>query len=105
MIKAKDIKYISKRVKKYKKLLKNEIDPIKQLEYKRLIRKEEYNLIDVEYQLLNIRSELSKSIFIDRYIKGLTGIQMCQRYNMSKTTVYKKLSSARLEFEGNKVNS
>ena len=103
MIKAKDIKHIKNRLDKYKKLLKNEMDLIKQLEYKRLIRKEEYKLIDVDYQLLNINSELGKRLFIDRYIKGLTGIQICQRYNMSKTTVYKKLSRARLEFEGNKV--
>ena len=107
MVKAKDIRKIPKEIEKYKKLLEKETDPIKQLKYKRLLREQEYNLMDVESQLINIDiaiyrdTELHKSMFVDKYVKGLTVEQMKEKYMMSNQTVYRRLNRAKLAFESN----
>lgn len=105
MVKAKDIRKIPKEIEKYKKLLEKETDPIKQLKYKRLLREQEYNLMDVESQLMNIDiaiyrdTELHKNMFVDKYVKGLTVEQMKEKYMMSDQTVYRRLNRAKLAFE------
>ncbi|MFR9290876.1 MAG: hypothetical protein ACLVL6_14020 [Clostridium paraputrificum] len=107
MVKAKDIRNIPKEIEKYKKLLEKETDPIKQLKYKMLLREQEYRLMDVEYQLINIEiaiyrdTELHKNMFVDKYIKGLTVEQMKEKYMMSDQTVYRRLNRAKLAFESN----
>lgn len=108
MVKAKDIRKIPKEIEKYKKLLEKETDPIKQLKYKRLLREQEYNLMDVESQLMNIDiaiyrdTELHKNMFVDKYVKGLTVEQMKEKYMMSDQTVYRRLNRAKLAFENDR---
>lgn len=107
MVKAKDIRKIPKEIEKYKKLLDKETDPIKQLKYKRLLREQEYNLMDIEIQLMNIDiaiyrdTELHKNMFVDKYVKGFTVEQMKEKYMMSDQTVYRRLNRAKLAFESN----
>ena len=108
MVKAKDIRKIPKEIEKYKKVLDKETDPIKQLKYKRLLREQEYNLMDIEIQLMNIDidiyidTELHKNMFVDKYVKGLTVEQMKEKYMMSDQTVYRRLNRAKLAFENDR---
>lgn len=107
MVKAKNIIKIKKDFDKYKKLLDNECDFIKQLKYKRLIRECEYNLMDVESQLFNIEislyknSKLHKDVFVDRYINNIPVERLVDKYGVSRSTLYRILNKATKSFEVN----
>ncbi|UZP03337.1 hypothetical protein JW813_16755 [Clostridium botulinum] len=105
MIKAKEIKNIKDNILKYKSLINKETIPIQIIKFKNKLKEEQYKLMDVECQLFKIdihiykNPELYKQIFIDKYINGLTGKQIILKYNMPRTTLYKKLSFAKKAFE------
>lgn len=102
MIKANDIKNIYKDKKKYNRLLRNEKDLAKQLKYKRILREYEYKLIEIELQLnyISIKEEaLCRQLFVDKYIKGASIEMLVDKYNMSKSTIYKILNDAKELFE------
>ena len=105
MVKAKDIKSIKENIIKYKDLLANQTDLIQIFKLESEIKEQQYRLMDVESQLLNIdiglykNAQLHKQIFIDKYINGLTGKQLINKYNIPRTSLYKLLSTARTLFE------
>lgn len=105
MIKAKDIKKIEEEHKEYIKLLKNETNTTKQLEYKLLVIEYEYKLMDIELQLLNIElglhkdEELYKNIFIDKYINKIPVERLVDKYRISRTKIYKVINKAKDLFE------
>lgn len=109
MIKAKSIRSIKDNIIKYKKLLDHAVDPLERLKLEIKLKEQQWHLSDVEYQLTNIDiylrkdSELYKSLFIDRYVYGLTQNQLINKYNMASTTLYKKLAIAREVFEGKSI--
>jgi len=82
MVKAKDIRSIKDNIMKYKVELDKEADPIQIFKIKNKIIEQQYRLMDVECQLVNIDMYLykdvqpHKEIFMDRYINGLTGNQL-----------------------------
>ncbi len=108
MVKAKEIRNIIKNIKKYKNLLNKEMDPVEKFKLENKLKLQQYGLMDVEVQLLNIDvylyrdKKLYKDIFIDKYINGLTGVQLILKYNITRTKLYKKLASARIAFENDK---
>lgn len=105
MIKAKSIKKIKEEHKKYRRLLNDEKDIIKQLKYKRILREYEYKLHKIEFQLNNIATEEDntyRQLFIDRYIKGMTIEILIDKYRMSKTTIYRILNKSKELFENNR---
>lgn len=93
---------------KYKSLINKETIPIQIIKLKNKLKEEQYKLMDVECQLFKIdihiykNTKLYKRIFIDKYINGLTAKQMILKYNMPRTTLYKKLANARAAFENDK---
>ncbi len=104
IVKAKDIKGINKDYVKYKKLLEKETDLVKQLKYKRLLRELEYKKMDIDFQLLNISishkaGELHKKVFIDRFINNIPADRLIDKYNVSRSTIYKILRKAIEIFE------
>ena len=105
MVKAKNIRKIKEDLERYKKLLEKETDFIKSLKYKRLIRECEFNLQDVEIQLYNFDiyiyndEGLHKKILIDRYIYNVSVQLLADKYNVSRTSVYRFLGKAREVFE------
>lgn len=102
MIKAKSIKKIQEDHKKYKMLLENEKDIIRQLKYKRILREYEYKLFKIELQLSNIATEEEdtyRQLFIDRYIKGIPIEILIDKYRMSKSSIYRVLNRAKELFE------
>jgi len=105
MVKAKDIISIRDNIIKYKDLLDNETDLIQIFKLESKIKEQQYSLMDVESQLLNIEiglyrnAQLHKQIFIDKYINGLTGKQLINKYNIPRTSLYKLVSTARTLFE------
>lgn len=107
MVKAKDIRSIKDNIMKYKADLDKETDFVKRLKIESKIREQQYRLMDVECQLLNIEiylykdDQLYKQVFMDRYINGLTQNQLIKKYNIGITTLYKKLRTARGAFEDN----
>lgn len=109
MIKAKDIINIKKEHEKYKKLSENETDIVKRMKYGRIFRDYEDKLMDIELQLLNIESELyrdielHKSLFVDRYINNIPVERLVDKYNISRTSLYKILKRAEKEFEYDRV--
>ncbi|NFN81859.1 hypothetical protein FDB25_15830 [Clostridium botulinum] len=108
MVKAKEIRSIIKKIKKYKNLLNKEMDPVEKFKLENQLKLQQYSLMDVEVQLLNIDvylyrdKQLYKDIFIDKYINGLTGNQLIIKYKISRTTLYEKLAGARAAFENDK---
>ena len=108
MIKAKSIRSIKENIIKYKKLLEKTMDPQEKLKLEFKLKEQQWRLSDVEYQLTNLDiylykdAELYKSLFIDRYVYGLTQNQLVDKYDMSTSTLYKKLGIARAVFEGKK---
>ncbi len=105
MVKAKDIKNIKNNILRYKSLINKERDLMQIIRLKNELKEEQYKLMDIECQLFKIEtylyknSKLYKQIFIDKYINGISGRQMILKYNMPRTTLYKKLSSAKRAFE------
>ncbi|NFN95542.1 hypothetical protein FDB28_16095 [Clostridium botulinum] len=105
MVKAKEIRSIIKNIKKYKNLLNKEMDPVEKFKFENELKLQQYSLMDVEFQLLNIDvylyrdKQLYKDIFIDKYINGLTGNKLIIKYNITRTTLYNKLSIVRKVFE------
>ena len=105
MIKVKDIKEIQEAHKKYKRLLANEKDFIKQLKYKRILREYEYKISQIELQLNNLsikEDDTYRQLFIDRYIKGMTIEILIDKYIMSKSSIYRILNRAKELFESNR---
>lgn len=105
MIKVKDIKKIQEAHKKYKRLLANEKDFIKQLKYKRILREYEYKISQIELQLNNLsikEDDTYRQLFIDRYIKGMTIEILIDKYIMSKSSIYRILNRAKELFESNR---
>lgn len=106
MVKAKDIRSIKKNIIKYKADLNKETNPMQIFKIKNKIREQQYDLMDVECQLFNIdiylyqHAPLYKQIFMDKYINGLTGNQLINKYDMARTTIYKILKTSREAFEG-----
>ena len=104
IVKAKDIKGINKDYVKYKKLLDKETDIVKQLKYKRLLRELEYKKMDIDFQVLNISisrkgGELHKKVFIDKFINNISADRLVDKYNISRTTIYRILRKAIKIFE------
>ena len=105
MVKAKEIRSIIRNIKKYKNLLNKQMRPVEKFKLENELRLQQYSLMDVEVQLLNIDvylyrdKQLYKDIFIDKHINGLTGNQLILKYNMPRTTLYKKLNFAKKAFE------
>lgn len=110
MVKAKDIRSVMNNIKKYKADLEKETDLLQKLKFENKIREQQYELMDVEIQLLDIELDLHKDaqlyvqIFIDKYINELTITQLAIRYNMSRTSIYRYLSRALAVFEGKRIN-
>lgn len=108
MVKAKDIRIIKENIIKYKADLDKEIDAIQIFKIKNKIREQQYDLMDVECQLFNIEiylykdTQLHKQIFMDKYINGLTAKQLVNKYNISRTSIYKMLDKTKAAFESNK---
>lgn len=108
MVKAKDIINIKDSIIKYKAALDKDTDSIQKFKIKNKIREQQYELMDVEIQLLNIEidlykdAKLHKQIFMDRYINRLTENQLINKYNMPRTSLYKLLRITKAIFEGNK---
>ena len=109
MVKSKDIKLIKRNILKYKKQLQKETDLVKRFDIKYKLQEEKYKLDDVQIQLLNFDTylyksgeEIYKSLFIDRYVYGLTQQQLISKYNIAVRTLYDWLSIARTVFEGKK---
>ena len=102
MVKAKDIIKINEDHKKYKRLLDNEKDFIKQLKYKRILREYEYKLSQIEWQLNNISTKEDntyRQLFIDRYIKSIPIEILIDKYRVSKSNLYKILNRTKELFE------
>lgn len=105
MIKAKDIINIKQEHEKYKKLSENETDIVKRMKYGRIFRDYEYKVLQIELQLTNIELglyrdiELHKNVFMDRYIKNIPVERLVDKYNISRTTIYKICSKAKELFE------
>lgn len=105
MVKAKDIRNIKDSIVKYKAALDKEQDLIQKLKLKRKIREEQYRLMDVQIQLLNIEIDLHKDaqlyiqVFIDKYINGLTANQLAIKYNMARSSIYRLVNAAKALFE------
>lgn len=102
MVKAKDIIKINEDYKKYKRLLDNEKDFIKQLKYKRILREFEYKLSQIEWQLNNIsirEDNTYRQLFIDRYIKSIPIEILIDKYRVSKSNLYKILNRTKELFE------
>lgn len=105
MVKAENIRKIKEDLERYKMLLENEVDLIKILKYRRLIREQEYKLIGVDIQLNNIEifinkdGDLHKKIFIDRYIYNVPVEVLVDKYNVSRVTVYRILKRGLEVFE------
>ena len=101
MVKAKDIISIKDNIMEYKAALDKETEFIEKLKIESKIREQQYRLMDVQSQLFNIEiclhknAKLHKEIFIDKYINGLTVNQLCNKYNISRTTIYRLLSTAK----------
>ena len=105
MVKAKDIIKIKEDHKKYKRLLDNEKDFIKQLKYKRMIREYEYKLMQIEWQLNNIsikEDNTYRQLFIDRYINNMPIEILIDKYRVSKSNLYKISNKAKELFESNR---
>lgn len=108
MVKAKDIIKIKKEHEKYKKLLESETDLIKRLKYGRIFREYEYQIMQIELQLLNIGvldcrdSGLYKKIFIDKYINKIPVERLVDKYRLSRTTIYRISNKAKELFESNR---
>ena len=107
MVKAKDIIKIKKEHDKYKKLLEHETDIIKRLKYGRIFREYEYQIMQIELQLLNISVGgcrdigLYKNIFIDKYINRIPVERLVDKYRLSRTTIYRISNKAKELFESN----
>lgn len=105
MVKAKDIRSIKDTIIKYKALLDKETDPVQIFKIESEIREQQYRIMDVKSQLFNIEiylykdAQLHKEIFIDRYINGLTGNQLINKYDVPRRTIYNLLGTARTIFE------
>ena len=78
MVKAKSIKIIQEDTKKCKKLLNKATDPLEKLKLAIRLKELQWNLEDIKYQLTRIdvqlhkNAEFYKSLFVDRYIYGLS---------------------------------
>ncbi|NFT07932.1 hypothetical protein FDF26_12830 [Clostridium botulinum] len=107
MVKAKEIRSMIKNIKKYKNLLNKEMDAVEKFKFENELKLQQYSLMDVEVQLLNIDvylyrdKQLYKDIFIDKYINGLTGNQLIIKYDISRTKLYNKLRIVKETFENN----
>ncbi len=111
MVKAKSIKIIQEEVKKCKKLLNKATNPLDKLKLEIRLKELQWNLEDIKYQLTRIDVQLHrdadfyKSLFVDRYIYGLTQKQLLDKYNIYSTnTLYRKLNIAKEVFEGKKAS-
>jgi len=105
MVKAKDIRNIKDSIIKYKTALDKEHDLIQKLKFEREIREQQYRLMDVQIQLLNIEIDLHKDaqlyiqVFIDKYINGLTVNHLAIKYNMARSSIYRLVNTAKALFE------
>ena len=105
MIKATDIKAIYKEKAKIDNMDKPK-DIIQELEHNRKIREINAKVFQIDKQLneiyIEFKDDLYLDLFIDKYIKGKKIIQLMYEYNLSRSTLYKKLEKAKKVFEGNK---
>lgn len=105
MIKATDIKAIYKEKAKIDNMDKPK-DIIQELEHNRKVREINDKVFQIDKQLneidIEFKDNLYLDLFIDKYINGKKIIQLMYEYNLSRSTLYKKLEKARKVFEGYK---